>query len=113
MEKTIKNMMSLNLRLISFIESIISDEEHCLKHGKHIFYRDLFKKEFVDIHDLATLKRGASGEDNLLDNYSQTAGKSQVNVKNHGSRTKSNSFDDIHDFATLKRGPPIILTLLI
>lgn len=48
MEKKIEDLTNLNYRLISFIETILSQEETCVKNGKHIYLRSLFEKEFID-----------------------------------------------------------------
>jgi hypothetical protein len=60
MEKKIEDLTNLNYRLISFIETILSNEETCVKNGKHIYLKSLFEKEFIDI-----LSKNDKTEDNL------------------------------------------------
>jgi hypothetical protein len=48
-EKKISDLIDLNYRMLSFIETILSNEENCLKHGKHIYMKELFMIEFDDI----------------------------------------------------------------
>lgn len=61
MEKKIEDLTNLNYRLISFIETILSREEHCIKHGEHIYLKQLFQNEFNDI-----LNKNQNGGDQKL-----------------------------------------------
>lgn len=49
MDQQIKDLTDLNYRMLSFIETILSNEEQCLRHGKHIYMKELFIMEFDDI----------------------------------------------------------------
>lgn len=49
MDQQIKDLTDLNYRMLSFIETILSNEEQCLRNGKHIYMKELFIMEFDDI----------------------------------------------------------------
>src|ERR1700722_6327184 len=72
MEKKIEDLTNLNYRLISFIETILSNEETCIKNGKHIYLKSLFEKEFIDI---------LSKNDTEGDNLQGGSNKNTINIR--------------------------------
>lgn len=72
MEKKIEELTNLNYKLISFIESILSQEETCVKNGKHIYLKSLFEKEFINI---------MSKNDKEKHNLQNASNKNDINVR--------------------------------
>lgn len=60
MDKKVEDLINLNYRLISFIETILSKEEKCIKKGKYLYMQSLFQKEFNDILQICQNGGGVS-----------------------------------------------------
>lgn len=100
-------MENLNYRMLSFIETMLDNEKNCIRHGKHIFMKELFIKEFMDIQKhknepKITITRKISNSDDLfLQNFVKpTVTKSEIGELKEqvgGSKLGKETYNDSLD----------------